>query len=354
MIIYKKKWREAFRINQEANKWLECKIISKEQYESIDSGFKEDFYSPNRSIRIVLLLFTLVFVFGLFGLFFLVTGLDEADGGTFALIYGTLLYFILEILVKKKRLYKAGIDDALLLASCGLLLVAFISFLPNAKLDELELYLISLPLLLWFTMRFADIIIAFALNACIFLIVLILLTKNVGLAKDLLPFSVMVTSLAIYLFARKCRNSNALTPWRLPLAFFETSSLATIYLAGNLLMVSELFKLASLEQLSYILTAILPLLYISFGVLRRNAIMFRVGLLALVISIFSFKYHFNIEYTEVLLTIGGILLILIAKFGTLYLKTPKHGFTIEHLFKGDFEKVFNVDDMIIDKSLRKT
>ncbi|MCH8981626.1 hypothetical protein IH922_06370, partial [candidate division KSB1 bacterium] len=128
----------------------------------------------------------------------------------------------------------------------------------------------------------------------------------------------------------------------------------TLDYSEDLQLAKEIFKLSSLMTLFYLLTAVIPFLYILLGILRKNAILFRVGLLALAFSIFTFKYYFSVDYTEFLLTGTGIILILLAKLGTHYLKTPKYGFTIENLFKGDFDNAFNLDDMLIGKSLGTT
>lgn len=352
MIIYARNWQQALEILSEAEKWFACKIISKEQFDSIRATYIGKSFSPNIFVRFGLFIFTYVLLSGFIGLVITVTGISSKYAYLF-LFFGILFYVLLEILVKVKRLYRAGIDDALLLAAFGLIFFALESFLPNAR-PEIVSYLIALPLLLWCTIRFADLIMAFGLNVCIFQITILLLKNEFAIQQNMIPFAVMTVSLVIYLVSKTCVRLKATEPWRRCWIFFETSGLATFYLGGNALIAKEIFKLSSLMTLFYLLTAVIPFLYMLLGILRKNAILFRVGLLALAFSIFTFKYYFSVDYTEFLLTGTGIILILLAKLGTHYLKTPKYGFTIENLFKGDFEKAFNLDDMLIGKSLRTT
>ncbi len=352
MIIYPRNWQQALEILSEAEKWFACKIISKEQFDSIRATYVGKSFSPNIFVRIVLFIFTYVLLSGFIGLVITLTGTSSKYAYLF-LFFGILFYVLLEILVKVKRLYRAGIDDALLLAAFGLIIFALESFLPNAR-PEIVSYLIALPLLLWCTIRFADLIMALGLNVCIFQITILLLKNEFAIQQNMIPFAVMTVSLVIYLVSKTCVRLKATEPWRRCWIFFQTSGLATFYLGGNTFIAKEIFKLSSLMTLFYLLTAVIPFLYILLGILRKNAILFRVGLLALAFSIFTFKYYFSVDYTEFLLTGTGIILILLAKLGTHYLKTPKYGFTIENLFKGDFEKAFNLDDMLIGKSLGTT
>ncbi len=350
MIIYARNWQQALDILNEARKWFDCEIISKQQFDSIRSTYVGKSFSPNIFVRVVLFIFTYVLLSGVIGLVLTIVGLSAEHADLISLVFGTLFYVLLEILVKVKHLYRAGIDDALLLAAVGFIIFALESFLPDAR-PEIVSYLVALPLLLWCTIRFADLVMAFALNACIFQITILLLKNEFAVQQNMIPFAVMTVSLLIYWIAKTCVRLKAMAPWRRCWILFETSGLVTLYLGGNIFITKEIFNISSSMTLFYSLTAVMPLLYIALGILRRNAILFRVGLLALAFSILTFKYYFSIGYTEFLLTGTGITLILIAKLGTHYLKTPKYGFTIENLFKGDFEKVFDVDDLLIGKSL---
>ena len=53
------------------------------------------------------------------------------------------------------------------------------------------------------------------------------------------------------------------------------------------------------------------------------------GLIITVASAFTFKYYFSLGHPELILTVAGTLLILIAYFSIKYLSIPKHGLTDE-------------------------
>jgi len=143
MIIYARNWRQALEILNETKKWFACKIISKEQFDSIRATYVGKSFSPNIFVRIVLFIFTYVLLSGFIGLVITVTGTSSKYVYLF-LFFGIFFYIFLEILVKVKRLYRSGIDDALLLAAFGLIIFALESFLPNTR-PEIVSYLIALP-----------------------------------------------------------------------------------------------------------------------------------------------------------------------------------------------------------------
>ena len=47
MIIYPRNWQQALEILSEAEKWFACKIISKEQFDSIRATYVGKSFSPN-------------------------------------------------------------------------------------------------------------------------------------------------------------------------------------------------------------------------------------------------------------------------------------------------------------------
>ncbi len=361
MIIYSRNWQDDFTILREAKKWFERKLILKEQYDAIVSTYQPEFYTVNIFLRIALFIFTQIMVFGLLGLFVSITDITDPDVPLFVGLYGLFLYIVLENWVRIKHFYKAGVDDALLVASTICVIVGIEHFLPNER-PEVIIYLISLPLLIWLTIRFSEPLVALALTGCLFYVMILLITNEGRENQILVPFAVMLISLPMFLFSRRYKKRISLKPWWSSFALFETSGLVALYLAGNYLIVRNYFEAENVftvnsghdipfAGLFYALTVILPIVYTGAGLLRRDATLLRVGILALGFSLFTFKYYFIEGYTKLILTVGGALLLLIASFVSNYLKSPKRGFTLEHLLRRNFENVINLDEVIIFRSL---
>lgn len=364
MIIYQKKWRVNHDIVNESKKWYHGNLILQKQYEAIINHFQQDFRSSNLFIRIALFIFTCLCVSAFIGLFFLLFDVKE-NHQLYLLFYGLILLVILEKIVKAKHLHKSGIDEALVVSSCFCLLVGFESFLPD-KRPIVANFLLSFPVLLIFMARWANLIIAVGLNFCGFMILWLLLT-NEGKSNHLIvPFAVMAFSLFVYYLSKKLNEKNTFEAWDYSLTFFKISGLSALYLGGNYLIVRAYFEISDIYEdmpgqdiplaaFFYLLTSIVPLIYLGLGVKLKNAIFLRVGILALAFSLFTFKYHFIEGYNKLILTVVGALLIISAKFLSQYFTAPKHGFTIGHLFRKDtLIPELDLDEIVISNVVQGT
>jgi len=82
-----------------------------------------------------------------------------------------------------------------------------------------------------------------------------------------------------------------------------------------------------LGWLFWIFTFAVPSFYIYYGIKKKDIIFIRVGLLLTAAIIFTVRYYYSIVSNEVVMTAGGIVLI-VGSYGlTRYLKKPKFGFT---------------------------
>jgi len=122
MLAYNSKGIESLEVSQAAKRWLESRIISPEQYQNIKSAHAAPLYTPNIFVRIGLAIFTTICVGGfvaLFGLMF--TSGGDSGISMWFITMGVCCAIGLELLIRNKNLYCAGIDDALLYTSIGLL-----------------------------------------------------------------------------------------------------------------------------------------------------------------------------------------------------------------------------------------
>ena len=141
----------------------------------------------------------------------------------------------------------------------------------------------------------------------------------------------------------------------------EVYTLFLFYAACNYFVISEIasemFDVYLLQGdniairiLFYILTAIIPIVYIAYALYKKDKLLLWVGLLITALSALTFKKYFSMGHPEILLTLVGILLIALAYFTINYLKTIKYGLTyLEDESEDNFLKT-NAEALIIAQS----
>jgi hypothetical protein len=365
MLAYNSTWIESLEISRAAKRWLESRIISKDQYQNIKTAHSSPLYTPNIFVRIGLAIFTAICISGFVGLF----GLLFTSGGG---VTGISLWFVvmgvgcaavLEFLIQNRKLYCAGIDDALLYSSIGLLLtgILFLLYSDNSSLSPLIPAFIALPILLAATIRYADRLTALAAYGCFLWFFVYPMIDGAPLAQALLPFVLMIISLVVYVAAAKAGQQSEYENWSKPLEIIEVAGLVTLYLAGNYLIVREsTVNLLNMEiaeggnipyaVVFYLLTIGIPVAYVVLGLKKRDGNLIRVGLLAAAFSAFTFRYYFSLGHPEIVLTVAGILLITIAIAAIRYLKTAPKGFTSERLLTRKLENL-DAEMLVVSQTL---
>src|SRR6478735_3899196 len=151
-------------VRQQASEAFQSKSIGVASYEKIVQAHSFDLYTPNYFIRIALGLLTIVAVLFSTLLIWLISG-KSGDNATVALLMLTAIicYSALELFVRSKQYYNAGIDNVLM---CSVVVYILSAFLIN---DYANSYIITsvfmLILCLWLCIRFTDALMA-TLSCC--------------------------------------------------------------------------------------------------------------------------------------------------------------------------------------------
>jgi hypothetical protein len=152
--------------------------------------------------------------------------------------------------------------------------------------------------------------------------------------KLLLPFGMMALSALIY-FLNQRTTSFYYAPCQL---MIRVIALTGFYLGGNYLVVREgnakLSGLLSPPQIPfaavfYILTALVPLLYIFLGLKNKDRLLLIIGLITCAFSCFSYRYYFDFFPVEIDLVLSGLIILSLSAFFIHYLRSPKSGFSDE-------------------------
>lgn len=341
MIAYNKEWLT----NEDAKTQIENAFaennISKDEKIAAEAQYPSDFYTPNIFIRIGLALLSLViivFSFGLLALlFFTSSNESESAIGSICILFGLICYAALEWFVNTKNHYRSGVDDALLWMAPGFVF-AGLNFANS--IGPLSNSILILLLAFFLTLRFADKLMALVAAIALLAVILFSLLLMGNVVKNILPFALMIASALLYFSSKKLAVIPAAKHYQTCLTVIGIAGLVCIFLSGNYYIVRE----ASVEFFGvqvtdkegipfgwvfWILTVGIPLFYIFWGVLKKDIILIRTGLLLVAAMVFTVRYYYDQVAVEKLMIAGGILLTAIAYLLTKYLKEPKAGFTSE-------------------------
>ncbi|OQP62861.1 hypothetical protein A3860_26480 [Niastella vici] len=364
MIAYNHTSLDNLLINEKAEAALHHTLISKEEAAAIKQTYPVNLYSPNIFIRIGLFLLTVVIILLGFGLFcLLILNGRETAFGVLALVTSLGTYGALEFLISEKKLYRSGIDDAMIWLSIAFMVTAVnLLFSSPSFLAQSVLVFI---LAAYFLLRFGNILMGGLAFIAFLSIVFNGAIKLGDSAKTAMPFLLMAISISVYWLVRKYKNDNRLRYYKACCTFVEILALLTLYIAGNYFAVREvsnlLFELNLKEGESipagwffWIWTALLPLVYIFRGIQKRDGIILRTGLILVAAIVFTVRYYHHIAPIEIAMSIGGLIMILVAYGITKYLTPSKHGFTHAEPNDPQLAGLLQVESLVVAQTFQTT
>jgi hypothetical protein len=121
MKAYIESWVANIKFKSILRAWFNNNLLNQDQLEHGNALYKEDFYKPNWYIWIGLFIFTNIAVSFSTTTFLAFLGIfDENKGLSISLfIFSIGLFLVLERFIKVKKLYRSGIDNALLYLALG-------------------------------------------------------------------------------------------------------------------------------------------------------------------------------------------------------------------------------------------
>lgn len=362
---YNPDWAFSAALRGHAARWQRQLLLSAGQLAAIEAAYATDFYRPAWALRVGLFLFTWFGMSMSGGLVLLLTGASFVLSSVFCC---GACFAILELLIRERRLYRCGIDSALLYGGLGtaVFLIFYVFFelvLPislGAGFDLRNGWLMP-PLLLCggllaaATVRYADALVAAAAFGAVLLLVTLLgLQSRAG--QTLLPFLLMGTAGAALLMRRYAVRRLAQTLladyYATCLLTLKVLALAVLYLAGNYLVVREgnasLLHLHESAQipfapLFYFFTAAIPAVYIVLGLRRADRALLLTGLVTLVFSLYTLRHYHSVMPPEVAAVSAGVLLTVLAAALLRALRPARWGYTS---LPDDVPQHFNFENLI--------
>lgn len=328
--------------------------ISAESLSKIEEANPCKLYTPNFFIAIALGLLTilaLVFTSFLLGL---MASIDVSSGfRVISILMAAVSYFFLELMVKSKKYFNAGVDNALMILILAFTWGVFISSegTPYWILMNSVLMLVSL----WLSIRFADSFMAIVAGCFFFAICFLLFKKSGGTTIPWFAFVMMLVTAGMYFLVRKMAKT-------ISFVYEKCLTVLTVFLliafcaAGNYWVISELQgslinKPVSLSYgwLFWILTFLIPILYIVYGIVKKEILHLRTGIILIILSVLTYKFYYTLLPVEVEMLLLGLLLIAICYFLIKWLQPCRYGFTSEAISPRPSWK--NIEALVIAETM---
>ncbi len=345
MKAYNETWVENLANKLSFIEWFKKGLISQAELEKCNEEVAEDFYDPNWFIKIGLFLFTGIAISFSSGIFLALLGVgsDNITMGVFLVIFSVLAVIVLEHFIKRNKLYRSGIDNALLYSAIGFLFTGILSFFNFDLIDYLY-PLLFLVMLIPALIRYADPLVSFGAFVSVFFFIF-LFSNTFSWGKTLLPFIMITLSAAAYFISK---SQKKIIYYADAQFVIETMALAVFYLSGNYFVVREANALLNNQSPSveipfsvifWIFTFLVPFIYLYLGAIKkqRNAII--MGLLGIGFSVFTYRSYYSVMPIEWALTLGGAILIGVSVFCIKYFKTPKFNLSSEAEELGKLQKL---------------
>lgn len=322
-------------INNKATELFEEGNLTPPQYEQVKTDFPVILNQPNVFVRLGLFFFTsLCILFAIALISFLLNDarLGEKSWGTLLLIFGIVLTILNEWFIRERNWYRQGSDNAICYASIACF-VGGLSLMGQSYSFSTS-SIISFVFITIATLRYGDPLLAFSAFYALILSFGALIEES-QTPHIVLPFIGIVLSLIVYYFSKTALKNDALFYWEDCLKVLEITGLVAFYGSINYYIVDKILMFNNDEtgvptpynMLFSVLTAVIPLVYLVFGIKTKDRILWILGSLGIVVSILTYRYYHTIMPIEWALTLASVVILVLAIYLIKYFKTPKHGFS---------------------------
>ena len=356
MIVYNKTWLANLRLQAVVKKDFLHGCITADEFKAITEKYPVGFYTPTLFVRVGLFILTLIIVLfadGLISLIFASFGAIESSGWFFFL--GIASYIALELIVNSNNHFRSGVDDALLFISGCLFAIGFAIMLSrNETMDYMALSGIIFLLTLYLSLRFADILTTSVCCISFFAFIFFWWIRVMPAGLSTAPFAMMLVSGGIYWLSRMNSKKEKFIDYDNCFGIIQIVSLLALYAAGNYYVIQTLSTQMAgktgavpFRALFWGWTILMPFVYVTFGINKKDVILLRTGLLLIAATALTFRNYYHILPVDVALTIIGVVILSVVYIVARYLKTPKHGFTSAETDDGHLMDHLKIESLVI-------
>jgi len=364
MIAYNKIWLNNLRLQNDVKGSLDRGFITAEEFKNIKDKYPVGFYTPGLFARVGLFILTIIvitFTEGIISLLF-ASASDLFDTFGWVFFLGILSYIALEVIVSSKHHYRSGVDDALLFISALLSGVAVCMLFSHYNVVYYAPVSAAIFILtLYFTIRFADMLMAALCCASLLAFIYFGWTKFIPAGMMTIPFVIMLVSGGLYWISEKFGRQKKFIDYHNCLIVAQLIFLIGLYAAGNYYIAQTLGDNSSGQALKpvpfgaffWLWTMLVPFTYLGWGIFKKDSILLRLGLVLIAAAIATFRYYYHVLPLDMALATGGALILAIAYAVMRYLKTPKHGFTYAEPETEQMMDHLKVESLIVAETFAK-
>ncbi|MDQ6890603.1 MAG: hypothetical protein M3Z56_10055, partial [Bacteroidota bacterium] len=217
---------------------------------------------------------------------------------------------------------------------------------------------------LYLSIRFTDAFMAIVSYAAFFVSIFLLCLKLGTIAKVMAPLFMLIVSAGIYIFMKFLEKRDGIQVYHYCIKAVTFLTLITFYASANYFVVRELTNkmfdgnLAGNNEmmmgwLFWIFTFLIPVIYLFYGIAKKDFLFIRTGLGLIAAAVFTLRYYHRVFSIEIAMLIGGGILIMISYLLIQYLKVPKHGYTFQNLHPSN-KKLLNAEALIVAQTFGTT
>ncbi len=361
MQAYKQKDLYNRMVQQQASGAFEMQNIDADTYRKILEAHASDLYTPNFFIRIASgLLTAIAVIFSGLLLGLMANASSEEFLVPFVLFLCIACYVVLELLIKQKQYYNAGVDNVLMCCSIIFLVSSF--FIEDYTGNDIAAASFATIFCLWLCIRFTDGFMALLSFSALYILIILLCSKAGLIGEAIAPFALMFISVIVYAVATRSLKNENLLFYHYSCKAVRFLTLISFYISANYFIINEAGKAMfssttsmpqTLSMLYWILSVLIPIVYIVYGLRKRDLLFIRIGFVLLIATILTIHYYHQFLPPEINMLIGGLSLIAISYALTKYLRIPKHGYSFENTYRNKKE-LMNVEALIIAQVFGKS
>lgn len=325
----------------QAEDLYKSKFLSEQQWLNIRKVFASNLYTPSIFMKALFFIFSLIGMLTVIAPFAeIFSDMGETGYRILSVIFGILIIFAIEKLsIKKLHHFKSGEIEAGIYSSLSLIAFAILGSDPPSLII---CAIIGCLLTAFAAIRYLDLLSVVLALGFFGWLLFQTITAMGPTAEALMPFIFMGTSGFLFWGSKKLQVKLNNVIFDDQFVIIASIALLFFYVAGNYFVVREMsISLLGLQvgpgddipfaMVFYLLTALVPMGYIYWGIQQKSILWIRMGLLTIALSIVTFKFYFLLAYPMLTVTILGAVLIVIALVLFNYLKQVRNGFTREVL-----------------------
>jgi hypothetical protein len=325
--LYSSRQEEMIDIRRRARTWYRSGLISEDQMQSILRETDPDLHQTNLFFRVLFFVFTLLFAGAVAGLFGWL--MEKAGNKILAMVvlfFGIFYFILAEHLVKIRRLYRYGIEEALLIAGMVCFVISFLMGINDHHLDHKT---ISIAVCLLFSV----------ISCLIYLRFGYLYAALIGLvAGCMIPFQLSLSPVAerivlffvlcgMFIFSQTVDKPENENFRKERYTIIQTCLLIAVYLTVNLqipglagLFIGETGYMHDLSKMyppylywiSYVLTFMIPAAGILWGIRSRKRLVLTAGLVMACVTLATNKSYLGLTRYAWDPAILGIVLVVLS------------------------------------------